>query len=130
MRRHFLVASSRLKAPHRHDTPLGTPKAASPPTEHSPSSFTSTCRLTSPTLSSLYPFEFLEDAEIPRDYKPRGFYLISIGDTSRDEHYRVIHKLGWWGGGWYSTVGLAGDEKKLDCYVTIKVFAADAPSSD
>jgi hypothetical protein len=57
-------------------------------------------------LSIYHPSNFLYNQEKMPHYKPGGFHPICLGDTFKNDRYRVCHKLGWEG---FSTVWLAWD---------------------
>lgn len=54
------------------------------------------------------------------DYDQGGFHPVHLGDSFDNNHYRVIHKLGYGG---YATVWLAQDNKRHR-YVALKILAA------
>ena len=41
-------------------------------------------------------------------YRPGGFHPVCLGDTLKDDRYKIYHKLGFGG---FSTVWLANDRK-------------------
>ena len=59
-----------------------------------------------------------EDAEL---YKIGGLHPIHIGDTLKEDRYRIVHKLGF---GSFSTVWLARDTLQ-QFYVSLKISRAD-----
>ena len=46
-------------------------------------------------------------------YRPGGFHPVCLGDTFKDDRYRIHDKLGWGG---YSTVWLAKDTRYVICH--------------
>ena len=44
------------------------------------------------------------------EYRKGGYHPVCLGDTFRNDRYRIQHKLGWGG---YSTVWLAEDTKHV-----------------
>lgn len=84
----------------------------------------------------------LYDQESIYRYRPGGYHPVSLGDTFKDDRYKINHKLGWGG---FSTVWLAKDTMFVhsnfllhvdvkyaddltsrDEWVAIKILAADA----
>ncbi|KAJ3495436.1 hypothetical protein NLG97_g3400 [Lecanicillium saksenae] len=55
-------------------------------------------------------------------YRPGGYHPVSLGDVFDGGRYRVLRKLG---GGSYSTVWLARDEREKK-YVALKILVAEA----
>ena len=41
-------------------------------------------------------------------YRKGGYHPVRLGDTFRNDRYKILHKLGWGG---FSTVWLAEDRK-------------------
>ncbi|PMD58241.1 putative srpk [Hyaloscypha bicolor E] len=62
-------------------------------------------------------------------YGPGGFHPVRLGDTFKENRYKVCHKLGWGG---FSTVWLAWDgmRPRLEMWVSIKVKSADSTEND
>ncbi|CAG2100514.1 unnamed protein product, partial [Medioppia subpectinata] len=61
--------------------------------------------------------EDADEEELSAEYVVGGYHCVQIGDTFRNNRYRVIRKLGW---GAFSTVWLCLDSKTSD-YVAIKI---------
>ena len=57
-------------------------------------------------LSIYHDSNLLYDQEEMSKYQPGGFHPVCLGDTFKDDRYKIHHKLGWGG---YSTVWLAKD---------------------
>ena len=76
---------------------------------------------TAPSRSPKNEYVYIEDVELMERYRPRGYYVVSIGDKLHDR-YRVVHKLGHGG---YSTTWLARDERSQKL-AAIKVGTAES----
>jgi hypothetical protein len=57
-------------------------------------------------LASFVPSNLLYDQEKISQYRPGGYHPVSLGDTIKENRYKIVHKLGWGG---FSTVWLARD---------------------
>lgn len=57
-------------------------------------------------LSLLLQSNLLYTQESIPKYRPGGYHPVTLGDTFKNERYKVYHKLGWGG---YSTVWLVKD---------------------
>jgi len=53
------------------------------------------------------------DAEPLHRYRPGGYHPLALGDTLKNERYKILHKLGW---GSYSTTWAAKDQKYVYLY--------------
>ncbi|KAJ5334685.1 hypothetical protein N7452_007088 [Penicillium brevicompactum] len=76
-------------------------------------------------LSLLLPSNLLYTQESIPKYRTGGYHPVTLGDTFKNERYKVYHKLGWGG---YSTVWLVKDTQ-LDRWASLKILTADAPVS-
>ncbi|KAJ5336345.1 uncharacterized protein N7506_004367 [Penicillium brevicompactum] len=76
-------------------------------------------------LSLLLPSNLLYTQESIPKYRPGGYHPVTLGDTFKNERYKVYHKLGWGG---HSTVWLVKDNQ-LDRWASLKILTADAPVS-
>ncbi|KAM0191956.1 hypothetical protein ACHAPI_008676 [Fusarium lateritium] len=65
------------------------------------------------------------DAEPLHRYRPGGYHPVALGDSLKDDRYKVLHKLGWGG---YSTTWAAKDEKE-DRYVAVKIKMSEDKGS-
>ena len=66
------------------------------------------------------------EVELLERYMPGGYHPVHLHDKLADGRYEIVHKLGY---GTYSTVWLARDHA-LNCYVSIKIVAADERPKD
>ncbi|KAJ7766733.1 kinase-like domain-containing protein [Mycena metata] len=64
----------------------------------------------------------LDNVEPVEEYRPGGFYPMSLGDEFAQGRYKVLHKLGFGGS---STIWLARDRQQ-GALVTLKAMRADA----
>ncbi|KAJ5783673.1 uncharacterized protein N7518_009350, partial [Penicillium psychrosexuale] len=55
-------------------------------------------------------------------YQRGGYYLVNLGDTFKDDRYKIYHKLGWGG---FSTVWLTKDRDRNQ-WVSLKIITADS----
>ncbi|KAJ5522860.1 uncharacterized protein N7503_006535 [Penicillium pulvis] len=58
-------------------------------------------------------------------YQPGGYHPVNLGDTFKDDRYKIHHKLGWGG---FSTVWLAKDRDRNQ-WVSLKIMTADSSVS-
>jgi serine/threonine protein kinase len=70
-------------------------------------------------------YEYIEGAEMPHRYEPRGYHPINIGDILH-QRYRVVDNLGY---GSFSTIWLAQDTA-LSRYVAVKVGTASSDNKE
>ncbi|KAG6035965.1 hypothetical protein E4U41_005881 [Claviceps citrina] len=66
--------------------------------------------------------------ESPLHYEPGGYHPVALGDTFKNNRYRIVHKLGWGG---YAVVWAARDNI-LETWVAIKIQRAECghPSAE
>lgn len=72
-------------------------------------------------ISSAVAYEYVEDVENLKNYRPGGYHPIAIGEEL-ENRYRVVHKLGF---GTYSTTWLMRDEQSGKL-VAVKVGTAES----
>jgi serine/threonine-protein kinase SRPK3 len=77
--------------------------------------------MTASTPRRLYRISSSTNAEDAELYKAGGLHPVYIGDSLKEDRYRIVHKLGF---GSFSTVWLARDTHR-QCYVSLKISRAD-----
>lgn len=61
-------------------------------------------------LSLYYQSNLLYTQESLSKYQPGGYHPVNLGDTFKNDRYKIHHKLGWGG---FSTVWLAKDRESV-----------------
>jgi serine/threonine protein kinase len=70
-------------------------------------------------LSYYHPSDLFHTEEKLSKYRPGGYHPVCLGDTFKDDRYKIYHKLGWGG---FSTVWLAKDRECAHRAILFVIF--------
>ncbi|KAJ5626710.1 hypothetical protein N7528_004137 [Penicillium herquei] len=76
-------------------------------------------------LSTFCQSNLLYTQESLSRYQPGGYHPVTLGDSFKDDRYKIHHKLGWGG---FSTVWLAKDRDRNQ-WVSLKIMTANSSVS-